>query len=127
MPNLGKEYLATISPDLFFVFQSFFFIFTIFFSFSLTRDHMGANISSSDTSNSIPKSCILIGRVSAKVVQRILKFQILDLCHFLFSFFSLTWDHIGVKVLNDITSERTHQLCSPKFIYTHREGLYQSY
>ena len=59
--------------------------------------------------------CILLGRVCTKVVQRIVKFQILNFCRFFFSF-SLTWGHMRVKVLNDISSERTHQICSPKFM-----------
>ncbi len=37
--------------------------------------------------------------------------------------FSLTWDHMGVKVANDISSETTHQICSLKFMYTPGEGL----
>ncbi len=63
-----------------------------------------------------------------EIVQRIVKFKILDFCHIFFFFFSLTWtwDHMGVKVSNDISSETTHQICSPKFMYTSGEGLYQS-
>ncbi len=39
------------------------------------------------TSDSLPKkSSILLGRVSTKVVQRIVKFQILDFCQLYFSF-----------------------------------------
>ncbi len=44
MPNLGKRYLFTICPDLFFYlpyFQTIFDFFTIFFFVSLTWDHMG--------------------------------------------------------------------------------------
>ncbi len=41
-------------------------------------------------------------------------------------FFSLTWDLIGVKVSNDISSEKAHQICSTKFMYTPGEGLCQS-
>ena len=44
---------------------------------------------------------------------------------FVFSF-SLTWDHMGVKVSNYICSESIHQICSPKFMYAPGEGLYQS-
>ncbi len=36
------------------------------------------------------------------------------------TYYSLTWDHMGVKVSNDISSERTHQICSLKFMYTRR-------
>ncbi len=67
------------------------------------------------------KICILLGRVSTKVDQRIVKFQILDFCHF-FSV-SLTWDRLGLKVSNDISSETTYQICSLKFMYTSGEGL----
>ena len=44
---------------------------------------------------------------------------------FFFSF-SLTWYHMGVKASNDISSERTHQIRSLKFMATPGEGLYQS-
>ena len=40
--------------------------------------------------------------------------------------FSLTWGHMGVKVSNDISSERTQQICSPKSMDTAGEGLCQS-
>ena len=70
------------------------------------------------------KSCILQGRVSTEVVQRIMKFEILDFCHFYFLFL-LTWGHMGVKVSNDISSETTHQIFSLKFRYTYGEGLQQ--
>ncbi len=49
------------------------------------------------------KSYILV-RFSAKVFQRIVKFQIFACFFFLF---------VGVKVSNDI-SERIHQICSQK-------------
>ena len=54
------------------------------------------------------KSCIPLGRISTKVVERIVTFQILEFCHFFP--FSLTWDHMGVKVSNDISSEKTTDL-----------------
>ncbi len=50
-----------------------------------------------------PKSMHALESVSTKVVQRIAKFQILEFCHF-FSF-SLTWDYMGMKLSNDISSE----------------------
>ena len=61
----------------------------IFFSFSLTLDHMGEkmlkDISPERTYTFTPKkSCILLGRVSTKIAQRIVKFQILDFCQFVF-------------------------------------------
>ncbi len=40
--------------------------------------------------------------------------------------FSLTWDHMGEKTSNDISSESAHQIFSQKFIHTPRKGLYQS-
>ncbi len=42
---------------------------------------------------------------------------------FLLLLFSLTWDHMGEKISNDISSETTHQVCSLKFLYTPGEGL----
>ncbi len=71
------------------------------------------------------KSCIPLGRISTKVVERIVTFQILDFCHFFP--FSLTWDHVGVKVSNDISAETTHHICSTKLMDTPGEGFYQSY
>ncbi len=113
----------------FFVFQNFKF-FTFFFSFSLTWDHMGEKFQTTSPLKvhirfAPQKIMHTIGRVSTKVVQRIIKFQILDF-HQFFSF-SLTWNHMTVKVSNDI-SERTHQIGSPKlmYMYTPGEGLYQS-
>ncbi len=48
-----------------------------------------------------------------KIAQRIVKFQILDFVNFFFFFLVLlTWDHMRIKVSNDISSERTHQICS---------------
>ena len=43
-------------------------------------------------------------------------------------FFSvlLTRDHMEVKVLNDISSERIQQICCPKFLYTPGDSLYRS-
>ncbi len=69
----------------------------------------------------IKKSCILLGRVSTIVVQRIVKFEILDFCHFFL--FSLTWDHMGVIVSNDIFSETIQQISFLKLMYTPWEGL----
>ncbi len=60
------------------------------------------------------------GRVCTKAMQRIVKFQILDFCHL-----SLAWDHMRVKVSNDISGS-THQSHSTIFMYTLREGLYQN-
>ncbi len=56
--------------------------FLLFFSpFSLTWDHMGENSNdiSSESTQQIhsPNPCILIGRVSTKVVQRIVNFGFL--------------------------------------------------
>ena len=70
------------------------------------------------------KSCIPLGRVSTKVVQRNVNFKFWIFA--IFFSFSLTWDHMGVKVSNDISSERTHQICSLKIMDTPGEGLYQN-
>ena len=70
------------------------------------------------------KACILLARFSTKVVEIIVKFKILVFAK-LFPF-SLTWDHMGGKVSNDISFERTYQICSPKFMDIPRESLYQS-
>ena len=43
---------------------------------------------------------------STKVVQRIVKFQILDFCLPI----SLILDHVGVKVSNDISYDSIHQI-----------------
>ncbi len=34
------------------------------------------------------------------------------------------WDHMGENIPN-ISSESTQQIYSPKFMYTHTDGLYQ--
>ncbi len=46
---------------------------------------------------------------------------------FFFFSFSLTWDHMGEKISNDISSESTHQIHSQKILNTPGEDLYQSY
>ncbi len=61
-------------------------------------------------------SCILLGQVSTKVAQRFVEFKICIFAQY-FSL-SLTWAHMGVKVSNDISSERAHQIYSPKFMDT---------
>ena len=68
--------------------------------------------------------CILLGRVSSKVVKsgEISNFGFL---HFFFSF-SLTWDHMGETTSTDILSASTQQICSQKFMHSPRKGLYQS-
>ena len=48
------------------------------------------------------KSCILLVRISTKIVQRIVEVQILDFCEIIFVFLNMgLW---GVKVSNDISS-----------------------
>ena len=51
------------------------------------------------------------------------KLKFSDFCHFIFPF--LAWDHVGVKVSSDISSESTDQIHSPKLMYSPREGPYQ--
>ena len=80
----------------FFVVVVFFIFVTFFYWCSFTWDHMGEHISNDIASESThqihsQKSCILLGRVSTKVVQRIVNFQILGFA----ILFSLTWDHMG--------------------------------
>ena len=43
-----------------------------------------------------------------------------------FTWISLTWNHMGVKISNDISSESTHQIHTQKILHTHRESLYES-
>ncbi len=57
------------------------------------------------------KSCILLGRASTKVVQRIAKFQIFEFLPLFFSF-SLTWDHMGIKF--QTTSLKEHTRFAPQ-------------
>ncbi len=52
------------------------------------------------------KTCILL----CQVVQRVVKFEILEFSHF-FSF-SLTWEHMGLHVSIGISSESIHDICS---------------
>ncbi len=72
------------------------------------------------------KPCILLGAKMFTNVQRIIEISNLGFGGFFISL-PLTWDHMGANVSNDISSERTHHICSPKFMYTRGEGLYQSY
>ncbi len=125
MPNFVKDYLCSpavhhISKDFFSKFL-FFYDICFFFSFSLTWDHMGVKISN-DISESTyqihsKKSC---HSPSGGLYQycskncEISKFGFLPI----FFPFSLTRDHMGVKVSNDICSESIHQICSPKFMCT---------
>ena len=118
-----------ISRFLSFVFISsskFHFLFsTIRFSFSSTWDHMGKN------SNDI--SCGSTQQIHSQKImhtpreglcqrhQRIMTFQILDLYHL----FSLTYDHMGVKVSKDIYSESTQNDLLPTISWP-GEGVYQS-
>ena len=91
-------------------------------------------------------SCI----VSTKVLQRIVKFEILDFCppHFFFFFFFFflfvfvnmgpyaigrkKWNDIScesthqVQNSNDISCESTHQIHFQRIMHTYRDGLYQS-
>ncbi len=66
----------------------------IFFSFSLTLDHMGEKIQTTSLLKvhitfTAKKSCIFLGRVSTKVAQIIVKFQILDFCQLFFVFVNM--------------------------------------
>ncbi len=47
----------------------------------------------------------------------------------IFSSFSLTWDHMGEKTSNDISSESASHIRSPNFMHTctSKEGLYQKW
>ena len=100
-PNFGDSYLSAISPDYFLLLFFFFCLFCfVLFSKILNFLHlffvfvdMGPYWENKLQTTSplkvqfrfIPKiSCILLGRVSTKVVQRIVKFQILGVWHFCF-------------------------------------------
>ncbi len=52
--------------------------------------------------------------------------SILNFSHFFSFSFSLTWDHMGVNVSNDISSESTYQIYPTQFMYTPAESLYQT-
>ncbi len=74
-----------------------------------------------------PRDQVYTPRDGLSNVQRIMQFHT---CAIFFSFsfsifglfpffpFSLTWDYMGVKVSNDISSENTHQIHSQKLLYT---------
>ncbi len=53
--------------------------------------------------------------VTVKVVQKIVKILNFAKCS---SFSFIAWDHMGVNVSNDISSESTHQIHSQK-LHTH--------
>ncbi len=69
-------------------------------------------------------SCIILRMFSTKVVKRIAKFQMLDFTYFVF--ISVYVEQYGSTILKDISSEFTHRIHSPKFMYTLEEGLHQS-
>ncbi len=54
----------------------------------------------------------ILGRVSTKLVQRIVTFQIMDFRHF-FSF-SCSWDHVGAHILYYISSLKVRTKLSPQ-------------
>ena len=130
MPNFRGRYLS-----IFFVLFSKilnFWFFYEFFLLSLTWDHMGEKFQMisplKECNRFTPKtSCIPLGTctVSTKVAQRTVKFWNVGFFAIFFSF-SLTWDYMGVKFSNDISSESTHLIRSPKFMCTPREDLYRS-
>ncbi len=89
------------------------FFFAIFFVFinMITDSHNNFMHTSSE---GLCQSCIKIGEIW--------NFWIFAN---LFSF-SLTWNHMGEKISNDILSESTQQISSQKSRYTPGKGLYQS-
>ena len=124
MPNLVEMYLFTIPTDHFLVvFQSFAFDFLrdFFFVFEPYERKKLEKTSPLKVHNRFTTkiSCILLGRVSTKVVQRLTKFQFLEFLPFLFSF-SLIRDHMEEKhfKLQDILSKSAYQICSKNHAYS---------
>ena len=98
-------------------FQNVCYFFTIFFSFSLRwgiwENKLQTTSPLKENNRLTPKkACILLLKVSTKVVLRLqnFKFWILQIC---FSI-SLTWGHMGKKPSNDILSESTPTYLLPK-------------
>ncbi len=122
----GKMLIHYISRPVYFAFQHFKFL-QFFFSFSLTWDPMGVKVWNDISFESMQQihSKQFMHTPMEGVYQICSKNCTISNFWFLSNLlsFSLTWDHTGVKVSNDIFSERKHQIPSPKFIYTHREGL----
>ncbi len=92
-PPLTRVDMVFTDNHSFFLFRNFKFLIFFYelFSFSLTWDDIEEKISNNISSESThqihsQKSCILIGTVSTKVVQRNAKFQILDFCPFFVCF-----------------------------------------
>ena len=52
-------------------------------------------------------------------------FKIVNFYFFFLRFFSFssTWDHMGGKISNDISSESTHHIHSKKIMHTFKNGL----
>ena len=128
-PRLNAKYypLAVVpichTSRPFFVFRILnFYFFTILFSFQLTWAHMGGESVkrhlSHYTTDSVPKSCMLLGKASTKLVK--INFNNFRFIYFFLPFafsLSLIWDHMEVNISNDISSESTHRIHSTKFIY----------
>ncbi len=129
-PNLGERYLSTMSPDSFF--KTFIFLFINDFFLSLIWDHMGEKIQTTSPLKVHSRftckiSGIVLGRVSTKVVHRIVNFQILDFFFFFFSFslYGAVWEW----TLQTISPLKAQTRITPQnscTMYTSREGLYQS-
>ena len=120
--GIYPPYFQTIFLSFFFHNSNFLFFYDFF------REHWTIGEKTIQTTSPLKvhvrftptKSCILLERASTKVVQRIVKLEIFAFAN---CFFFFNMGPYGVKVWNDI-SERTHQICFPKFIYTPGEGLY---
>ena len=121
MPNLVEMYVSLYLWTTFLLRLHFFFHLRWHGTICEEKNQMTHICLKVHTGFTSPNVHILLGRVSTKIVQRIVKFQILDFC----LFFSVSINHMRVEVWNDISSESTLQINFPKFMCTPRQGLYQ--
>ena len=131
--SFSRKPWSRLTPNVYHISRPFLFVFQIFFFIIIFLRFLFfvfVNIStiiygSKNFKRLLPKNhAYFRGGSLLKLFKELwnLKFWILNK----YFSFSLTWDHMGVKVSNDISPERTHQICSRKFMDTPREGLYQS-
>ncbi len=124
-PNFWESYLFTIYLDhicIFVCWYLFILFFMIFFSLSLTWDHMRQGISSdisSESTQHIHSPKFMHSPRERRCQSSAKNYEISNLgspSHPLFFFVSLTWYHMAVNVSNDISAESTHQIHSSKLM-----------
>ncbi len=120
--HISRPFFFVLVFNFFYFYMFFFFFF--FFSFSSLWDHMGVNISNDISSESTrqiysPKSCIFLGNFYTKVVERIVKFQIMDILEFYYFIVFVNIGLYGSKSLKRrLLSNNTPDLFHKIYVYS---------